>query len=308
MVSVIVPIYNVENYVKKCLDSLAAQTLEDVEFILIDDGSTDSSGRIADQYSSDSRFHVFHTENRGLSAARNYGIDQSHGEYIMFVDGDDWVDPDFCRIPYETAITNNADLVIFQSYCVKDKKEKKKNRAIKKTPTGIVDNYTAIQWGNNAAWNKLYKRDLFCDTRYPEGRVYEEIATTYKLVHIAKLIVMIHDCLYFYVIRKSSITNNHTQSSLADRFKSTIEQYENMKLYGYPEDKTQPILWSAAIVYLIHIKPCNETLYLQAKQIVDSITGLPRQISMKQRLALATWKINPNLFCALCRISGRFVG
>ena len=111
MVSVIVPIYNVENYVKKCLDSLAAQTLKDVEFILIDDGSTDNSGKIADQYSSDPRFHIFHTENRGLSAARNYGIDQSHGEYLMFVDGDDWVAPDYCRIPYETAITNNADLV-----------------------------------------------------------------------------------------------------------------------------------------------------------------------------------------------------
>lgn len=307
MVSVIVPIYNVENYVKKCLDSLAAQTLEDVEFILIDDGSTDNSGKIADQYSSDPRFRIYHTENRGLSAARNYGIDKSHGEYLMFVDGDDWVTPDFCRVPYKTAITNNADLVIFKAFNEINGKIKAHKQLTDKR-TGIVSFHAAFEYGGDAAWNKLYKKELFHDIRYPEGRVYEDTATTYKCEYIAERIIMIADKLYYNVIRKDSITHKHTSKSLADRLISAKEQYEGMTAYGYPEQKLRPSIWSAAIVYLIHEKPCNEFLYLQAQQIVNSIKGLPRQISMKQRLALATWRINPNLFYALCRISGRLVG
>ena len=305
MVSVIVPIYNVENYVKKCLDSLAAQTLEDVEFILIDDGSTDSSGRIADQYSSDSRFHVFHTENRGLSAARNYGIDQSHGEYIMFVDGDDWVDLEFCKIPYETAIKNKADLIIFQVYHVKNGKIRKENRAIKSIPTGAVDDYIAIRYGGDAAWNKLYKRDLFESIRYPEGRVYEDIATTHKLVHDAKCTIIINNSLYYYAERKGSITKSHTKENLTDRFVSSKEKYDNMTLYGYPEHMIKPFLWAAAIRYVIHKQPCNEDVYLQASQIVDSISGIPKQITLKHKAALVVWKIDKALFCVLCKVVGR---
>ena len=214
MVSVIVPIYNVENYVKKCLDSLVAQTLKDVEFILIDDGSIDNSGKIADQYSSDPRFHIFHTENRGLSADRNYGIDQSHGEYLMFVDGDDWVVPDFCRTPYETAIANNADLVIFKA----SDEIREKNSTHKKLTnsiTGSIDFYTAFEYGRNVAWNKLYKKELFNNIRYPEGRVYEDIATTYKIEYISTNIVFIEDSLYYHVNRKDSITHKHTRKNFS---------------------------------------------------------------------------------------------
>lgn len=304
MVSVIVPIYNVENYVKKCLDSLAAQTLEDVEFILIDDGSTDNSSKIADQYSSDPRFHVFHTENRGLSAARNYGIDQSHGEYLMFVDGDDWVAPDFCRIPYETAITNNADLVIFQEYRVKkEKTQKKKNTG--NCHTGNIDNLIAIKFGSNVAWNKLYKRKLFDSIRYPEGKVYEDIATTYKLVHIAKRIYMIDNYLYYHIVRKGSITNTRSSLYCADFFMAAKKRYEDMVSYGYPEDILRPILWSAAIGYLIHRQPCNEDMYIQSSQIVDSIVGIPKQISVKHKIALAVWKIDKRLFAFVCKEIGK---
>jgi len=305
MVSVIVPIYNVEDYVKKCLDSLAVQTLEDVEFILIDDGSIDNSGKIADQYSSDSRFQIFHTENRGLSAARNYGIDQSHGEYLMFVDSDDWVAPEFCRVPYETAITNNADLVIFQAYRVKNGKTKKYNRATKNISAGTIDNYTAIKCGSNVAWNKMYKKDLFNNIRYPEGRVFEDIATTHKLIHIAKSIYMIKTPLYYYVNRKNSITHTLTNSILDDQFTSGKEKYEDLILYGYSAEEFKPILWSIAIRYLIHKRPCKEEKYIQATQIVDSIIGIPKRISIKNKLLLTAWKKNKKLFYLLCKATGK---
>ena len=305
MVSFIVPIYNVENYVKKCLDSLAAQTLKDVEFILIDDGSTDNSGKIAEQYCSDSRFHILHTENRGLSAARNYGIDQSHGEYLMFVDGDDWIAPDFSRIPYETAIKNNADLVIFRAFRAKNGKIRNKNRAAKNIPKGIVGNYTAIKYGGNAAWNKLYKRELFNNIRYPEGHVYEEIATTHKLIHIAKKICMIKTPLYYHVYRKNSISHSLTSSSLDDFFISNIEKYKNMISFGYPLEEQRPILWSSAITYLINKRPCKEEKYIQATQIVESIIGIPRQILLKHKVALMAWRKNKKLFNLLCKVAGR---
>ena len=121
--SVIVPIYNVASYVRKCLDSLKNQTMKEIEVICIDDGSTDESGRIADEYKSNNFpvFRVIHTDNRGLSAARNRGIDEARADWLMFVDSDDWVDERFCEIPYKAAIKNRADMVIFNHYIANEK-------------------------------------------------------------------------------------------------------------------------------------------------------------------------------------------
>lgn len=158
MISVIVPIYNVEKYINKCLDSLILQSFPDVEFILVDDGSTDSSGEIAESYD-DKRFRVFHTHNCGLSGARNFGISQSRGEWLMFVDADDWVAPKFCNIPYQAALENDADLVIFQAYEVREITHWKSRKTL--PLEGIVDPETATKYGETTAWNKLYKRELF---------------------------------------------------------------------------------------------------------------------------------------------------
>lgn len=304
MVSVIVPIYNVENYVKKCLDSLAAQTLEDVEFILIDDGSTDSSGKIADQYSSDPRFHVFHTENRGLSAARNYGIDQSHGEYIMLVDGDDWVVPGFCRIPFIAAIENDADLVVFRSF-IERKGKIKKSKPKPNELSGTIDFPTTIEQIGNAAWGKMYKKDLFRDIRYPEGRVYEDIATTYKLEYAAKKIVCIPDRLYCHVYRNGSVSNTYTERNRRDEYISTKERYTDLISYGIPIEKHIHFIYSAAIGYLASTPPSNDEIYVQAKDIADSIKGIPKKISSNRKIALIAWKTNKRLFSLLCKASGR---
>ena len=119
--SVIVPVYRVEKYIYRCLDSLSRQNFEEVEFLLIDDGSPDRCGKICDEYTlKDPRFIVFHKENGGLSTARNYGIDKARGEYLLFVDSDDWVAPDFCKTSYELAAHNNADVVIFMHQIVKE--------------------------------------------------------------------------------------------------------------------------------------------------------------------------------------------
>ena len=114
-ISIIVPIYNVSQYLKECLDSLLAQTFKDIEIILVDDGSTDNSGKIADEYAMiDNRIRVIHQTNQGLSAARNNGINISTSPYVMFVDSDDFVDQHYCEIPYKIIKENNADVVCFE--------------------------------------------------------------------------------------------------------------------------------------------------------------------------------------------------
>ena len=180
-ISVIVPIYNVEKYVRKCLESLLHQTMKQIEIICVDDGSTDGSGTIADEYERINWpiFKIIHTKNRGLSAARNRGLDEAQAEWVMFVDSDDWVESRFCEVPWSEGVRKNADLVIFGMYNVKSGRIKKLRN--NDNPTGFINHEKAIDVGNDAVWNKLYKRQLFDSIRYPEGRVYEEIGTTYKL-------------------------------------------------------------------------------------------------------------------------------
>ncbi len=155
VISVVVPIYNVERYVRKCLNSLQNQTMKEIEVICIDDGSTDRSGAIADEFNNDCGwpiFRVIHTNNRGLSTARNRGIKEARADWLMFVDSDDWVSEDFCRIPYVTAIETKADLVIFRCFRVSMLgRIRKSKRPVK--PKGIWDEITAHEYGGAGAWN-----------------------------------------------------------------------------------------------------------------------------------------------------------
>lgn len=157
---------NVEKYMKKCLESLKGQTLREIEVICIDNGSTDESGRIAEEYKTNELpvFRVIHTENRDLSAARNRGIDEAYAEWLMLVDSDDWVDRDFCKVPYEVAIGNQADFVCFGAYRFTKWSVVKKSKKID-TPTGSVDEMTAYEYGGVTTWNKTYKQTLFSDIR-----------------------------------------------------------------------------------------------------------------------------------------------
>lgn len=130
-ISLIVPVYNVEDYLKECLDSIINQSLKDIEIILIDDGSTDSSGLICDEYAQcDCRIKVIHKRNEGLSCARNDGIDASSSPYLMFVDGDDYLVSKFCETPYKSALKYNADLVLFSYNNIKDNVIKKWKRTL----------------------------------------------------------------------------------------------------------------------------------------------------------------------------------
>lgn len=305
LISVIVPIYNVAPYLRKCLDSLKGQTLKQIEVICIDDGSTDSSGKIAEEYECDEWpfFRVIHTKNKGLSAARNRGIDEAQADWLMFVDSDDWVEPGFCEIPYEAAIENHADLVVFSSDS--RNKEKIMKSASRNRPVGVIDEITAHEYGGWCVWNKLYRRDLYRDIRYPNGRVFEDIATTHILVHKAARIVSLQDILYHYYDRIGSICHTHTRNNRIDWKVAVFVRCRDLISYGYSEEKLKLGLYSSAIGILANTKPGKGEYHKQAKEILYSLDRIPNKMSVKKKIALRAWKIDERLFYLICRITGR---
>jgi len=229
LISVIIPVYNVEPYLRQCLDSVVSQTYDNLSIILVDDGSTDGSGRICDEYAlNDPRITVFHTENRGLSAARNKGLDNINCEsaYVSFIDSDDWVEIDFIQKMYETAEQHNADIV---SCCYMYEPEKrlsaKVDHEIVLENDEIIAAFIKEKYMGNVVWNKLYKPSHFSYIRYPEGMVYEDIASTYKILGSSKKLVMIPDALIHYRVRHDSISKDYSINNLIDNWKANYEKF-----------------------------------------------------------------------------------
>lgn len=228
MISVIVPVYNVEPYLRKCLDSILAQTYQDLEILIIDDGSTDGSGKICDEYpEKDERIRVFHTENKGLSAARNLGLDNATGDWIGFIDSDDWIEPDMYEVLIKRAEETGADVV--ECGCHADYTTTSyEHSAIQKTVSGI-DAVEALIRGEirTQVWNKIWRRHLFIDIRFPEGHSFEDVATTYKLVGNAT-VTGVAENTYHWMQRKSSISQSHDLKNLIDYWLAYKERNDDL--------------------------------------------------------------------------------
>lgn len=217
LISVVIPVFNVERYVQECINSVLAQTYKNLEIILVNDGSTDDSGLICEKYTKiDDRVRVIHKQNGGLSSARNAGIDQCHGEYISFIDSDDYVSPFFIQLLYESASDLGVDLISYSWYKPfldgKDKsirfdnkdhflvREYSASEALKlmfyqKIPSGIP--------------HRLYKKRLFESFRYPEGILFEEMATLYKIYITAQRNAVVYSEQYAYRLRSSGIVRRN---------------------------------------------------------------------------------------------------
>lgn len=211
-ISVIIPIYNVEDYLEQCVESILNQTYTNLEIILVNDGSTDSSGEICDRYKNiDKRIKVIHKENGGLSDARNYGIEASTGDYIAFLDSDDWADKNLYMTLYKNIKKNHADISIcnFKKYYSDKDIEKQELNEVK-----CYSNIEALErlYCNDAvimvvAWNKLYKRKVIGDLRFPVGKIHEDEYLTPMIIYNANKISYINNELIYYRQRENSITN-----------------------------------------------------------------------------------------------------
>lgn len=238
-ISIIIPVYNVEKYLPKCLDSVISQTYKHLEIIIIDDGSTDSSGFICDDYAlRDNRIIVIHQPNRGLSAARNSGLDIAKGVYVMFVDSDDYVEPSFCEKPLRIAIKEHVDIVSFGYFRIGNKTTKVKKTNKPRTvqaSEAIKQLITMEDVVHGFVWNKFYKRTLFEHVRFSVGRTFEDQGVNYLLFHFAERVFISDETLYHYCQRDDSISKAYySPKSILDRFELWYDRLIFIQKH-YPE-------------------------------------------------------------------------
>lgn len=216
-VSVIIPVYNVEKYLGKCIDSILNQTVRDCEIILIDDGSKDSSGEIADNYAAKySNIKVIHKENGGQAGARNIGLDNSEGEYICFVDSDDWLEENYFGRLLEVAKNTEADIVQC-GYCSRVEGENAPEviaeADMEMTGIEAIDRiYSKHNVEMVVIWNKLYKRAIFDGLRFEEGMIHEDEALVAQMYYRAEKMVFISDRLYNYRVDNTQSTMGKSYS------------------------------------------------------------------------------------------------
>jgi len=222
LVSVIVTIYRVEDILPRCIDSIVAQTHQNLEVILVDDGSPDRCGQICDEYAkSDHRVLVIHQKNAGVAAARNAGLDVARGEYITIVDADDWIDPGMIAELLRLAPACDADISVCGFTMTQA------DRVTAPEVEVAVQEYTAAQALQEflgpryvnlvVPWGKLYRRELFHGIRYPLGKVHDDEFTTHRLIHRARRVVRTDAQLYFYWQRPGSITSTFSPERRAEQ-------------------------------------------------------------------------------------------
>lgn len=242
-VTVVIPVYNVENYISKCLDSIISQTYKNLEIIVVNDGTKDGSLKICEEFAKkDARIRVITQENGGLSAARNTGIKNATGKYICFVDSDDYVDKDYVYQMLKAINKEDADICSCDFWYVDENgnkwERKQKVGKVYSSSEAIVDVLLNTQDTEVMAWNKLYKLSLFKDNNifFPKGKLHEDNFTTYKLYYYSKKVVLISDRLYYYLQRNNSIMGKkfnekrlHAVESIYDKIEFFKEKEENFE-------------------------------------------------------------------------------
>ena len=265
LVSIIVPIYNVENYLRMCLDSIEHQTYSNIEVLLINDGSQDSSGEICQEYvARDSRFRYFEKENGGSSDARNYGISHARGEYLSFVDADDWITHTYVEDLYSVAIRTCSDSVVAH-YTIYSESDRNYYVHIwddyyEKTYTGeeLVLELPSLELNGLifvTSWGILFKKKLFNNIRFPKGKMIEDSWTNYKLFFNSEYITYIHKEIYYHRKGIESVTSNISEELLTDVLECLLERLAiyTIKGWNYSDEKN-------------NVLGCLRLRYQQAKE------------------------------------------
>lgn len=309
LISVIVPVYNVEKYLTKCIESILGQTYEKLEIILVDDGSTDRSGGICDSYAErDARIKVMHKLNGGLSEARNYGIEASTGEYFSFIDSDDYVSCYFIECLYHAlqdqsteiaTVTHGADFWN-EEYQEVHFTEKKGQWCSASMPTEKVlesmlyqNTPTGIPW-------RLYKRSIFEDIRFPVGHLYEDLATSYKLFMKVDKVAVTEATLYAYRLRSDSIIRKDFSQEKMIVIPITRELFHDICEYN-PNLRRAAASRAFAAVFSVYLQ-----VPLEKRDLINILWEELIQYR-KQVLLNPSWKMRyKNRIGAVCSLFGKY--
>lgn len=241
VISVIVPVYNVEPYLRRCVDSILRQTFRDFDLILVDDGSPDHCGEICDEYAEkDERIHVIHQKNRGLSAARNAGIDwaneNSDSEWLMFVDSDDWIHSEMLAYMIGANLRMKTRISICSSFqpCNDQIPFPRTGQDIlcRVKPEKYFVSFKSLA---NAAWGKLYHKSCFEKERFPEGRFHEDMFIMHRILFREQSVALTNCVFYAYYLNPKSITQRAWHPGRMDCIDGYLEQIDWFKAHGYQE-------------------------------------------------------------------------
>lgn len=273
LISVIVPVYNVERYLRKCIDSIINQSYINLEIILVNDGSTDSSLKICEQYHiKDSRIKLIDKKNGGLSDARNVGLDIATGQFITFVDSDDFIDLDMIEYLYKLLDQSDADISVCQRKEIKEENGDVRIHLVI-SPDTIVGNENCMkafftnQSIDTVAWGKLYKREIFNGIRYPKGKYHEDVFTTYLLIARSNCISIGNQHKYNYLLRNNSISKSSFQLKHLDAIEGNKVRSKFIQKY-YPSCKTYAnsgIIYATNVCVIRMIKTQNNSLHIIEK-------------------------------------------
>lgn len=255
LVSIIIPVYNTERHLEKCLDSIRSQTYSALEILLIDDGSKDTSGIICDQYSeADSRIKVYHVNNVGQSAARNIALQYVKGEYVAFCDSDDYIELDMIEKMITAAQSQQADIVVC-GYVREEENGRELKKYSPKTSGRCCLNgkETAVEVLKDISffsflWDKLFRTEIIENFRLPVGKIFEDVATVFELVSKANRVAIVHDTLYHYVEHDVSTIKVFTKKRYADQLDAYDAQMAVAKI-RFPEAISW-ILYHRGCVYM----------------------------------------------------------
>lgn len=310
-ISIIVPVYKVEKYIDKCIKSILNQTFRDFELILVNDGSPDKCGEICNNYLKiDNRIKVINKENGGLSSARNAGLNIARGEYIGFIDSDDYINKNMYEILYNEAIKNEADITIceFQNVYENSDEVRDKLSAFK------VFNYNNIEALEQlykeksvqfvVSWNKLYKKGIFLDVKYDEGKIHEDEFIIHKLLYKSKKTIFIPVKLYYYLQRENSIMQSKFNKNNLDFIDALEQRMIFFKYLKINELKYSSQYWY--VRYLLdyfykakyNIYNCDEELKRLKKQFSKNLFYIIKnnRFNWKEKISWAIFCINDEFY------------
>ncbi len=302
-ISVIVPVYNTGIYLKKCLDSLVGQTLKEIEIIIVNDGSKDNSQNIIDEYAQNFvQIKPYKKENGGLSDARNFGLDRAEGEFIAFVDSDDYVSEVMFEKMYNLATKHNAEIVICDLEKVNEKGELIRTLLQSpQIPEKIVlrDNFTFFGEFECFACNKIYKRELFENHKFKKGLHFEDIELIPQLILKSKIIGKINEPFYKYSEREDSITKTHTKKGL-DIFTAidkVMKSFSDSHYKNFENEMKRFQIFQGFYCYLAYVA------YVKDKQLkaemLDVLWNKMKEYNIKKSEILQYNRFNKNYLFSL---------